>query len=288
MTKKIKNNAGTTLVELMIYMIIASIVIINVYKVITEGTKTYVHNRAVSKGQFNARDAINSITKDIASMGYKKHFFQGVDANGDPATIDRVDEFGATRDSIVVGKEMIDGIERWALPDNEAAFFFTDGGDDESDTLEFFRIKTNENGERIARERIKYYLDGNNLTRVFWTFINPDIANANSFSFWETDDPDTLIIVSNIIALNFRFSRRGENYPTAWTSDIGAEANQLMRNKVRHVEVAILARAHREAQIQGRSEFLVGDREVEVDPEFIHRLYTQSIEVPNNGIGFEN
>jgi len=285
MNKKIKNDAGTTLVELMIYMIIGLIVITAVYKIITTVTTTYVQGRAVSKGQFNARDVINSMTKDIASMGYKNFtdYTDDIDATCLNIGCKRVDlDFGSTRNADVVGGG------REAQPGNRAAFFFVDGGAGNNDVLEFFRIRTadrnlNERDVRVARERILYLVNANDeLIREIWTW-DPTIGDWGA--------PQQITILSGVAALDFRFSRIGMD--GTWTSNLltAAGADAIRRDEVRHVEVSVLVRSHRRSSATAIEYTMPSGRVLNFattppSDRRVHRLYTQSIEVPNNATGF--
>jgi hypothetical protein len=272
--KNLKNNSGTTLAELMVYMVVGLIVITSVFKVITDGASSYVHARAVSKAQFTAREAISVMSRDIASMGYKMY----IDTIPDTVII-RIDSlFGATIDKNIVGNTY------YTNEGNKAAFFFRDGGSN-SDTLEFFRIRVNEEGRRIARERIVYSFDEDNkqIIREFF-----DWDDATPPGNWKIEN--STIIASNVAALNFRFSRSGDNNDANWISAFVPTAGAtITRDEIQHIEIAILVRSHREGNAQSLESYLVGDREYTVDAadkKFIYRLYRQAIEVPNNATGF--
>ncbi|MDR0303640.1 MAG: PilW family protein [Chitinispirillales bacterium] len=275
MKTKNKKNTGTTLVELMIYMIVSLIVITAAFKVISRATTGYLHGRSVAKAQYGARDCLTAMSRDIASMGYKAYF----EYDGDKPNRN-IDSVGYTRTDSVVG------FGRHTMTGNSAAFFFYDGENTKSDTLEFFRIRTNEKGERIARERVKYYLDEDNnvIIRELWTMRQ----TASHLIFGEWGIPDTTYMASNIVALNFRFSENGDDL---WISKFD-NANPVTgtivkRNNVRNVEIALLVKGQKKGKgIYGQTEYIIGDRVHNTsDNEFIHRLYRQVVEIPNNARG---
>jgi len=286
-TKNVKN-AGTTLVELMVYMIVGLIVITATFKVLSKATNGYIHARAVSKAQYNARDGLVAMARDIASMGYKVYFTYSAASN--QATLN-IDSVGATRDQKVVGA-------RYNRAGNNSAFFFTDGGSDEnendkrSDTLEFFRIRVNDRGERIAREWIKYFLDEDEkkVVRQLRELKKEPMSFDDS---WE--DYTETIIASNVVALNFRFSKDGSNSDGSWVSALDGEMNgktnsvvssETKRDQIQHIEAVILVKAHKsEKGKYAASQYVVGDRiyyTPSTDRGLVHRIYTQTVEVPNN------
>ena len=274
MKKKYEENSGTTLVELMIYMIVALIVITAAFKVISSAANGYTHGRTIAKAQYNARDGLTAISRDIASMGYKSYFWYGADGK----CTTNVDYVGSTDNAQVVGG----GRETLDPNGNTAAFFFADEGSDDmkSDTLEFFRIRVNEKGERIARERVKYFLDKDNkvIIRMLWTMKQ----TGSSLIFDEWGDPDTTRIASNVVALNFRFSKNGID----WISEFDTATK---RSDIRNVEIVILVKGYKKEKGEyGHPNYLVGDKNYltpEADKGFIHRLYRQVVEVPNNAKG---
>jgi hypothetical protein len=285
--KKISNNAGTTLVELMVYMIVGLIVITSAFRIISKAASGYVHGRTVSKAQFGARDGVSAIARDIASMGYKMHFIQ----NNDGRTVMDTDIFGSTNYQIVVGTK--GSVNRWQEDGNKAAFFFYPmggTGGESGDTLEFFRIRVNDDGRRIARERVIYTLDteNNNIVREFYIHPKPGgTFNFSSFNDW--GDPETTIIASNVAALKFRFSRTGR--AEDWVSQLGTTGpNPLSRDNVRNIEVSMLVRSPRRGDGNfAATSYTVGDYEYKPNEEnFIYRLYQQAVEVPNNARGVGN
>jgi hypothetical protein len=274
-TKNIKN-AGTTLVELMVYMIVGLIVITATFKVLSKATNGYIHARAVSKAQYNARDGLIAMARDIASMGYKVYFTYKTE---NAAKAERnVDSVGLTKLERLVGP-------RYSQNDgNTAAFFFANGVGKESDTLEFFRIRVNDKGERIAREWIKYFLDINKNVLIRQLRVLKKEPTVFSDS-WEA--PTETIIASNVVALNFRFSKNGVSGDENWVSAF----DETKRSAIRHVEAAILVKAHKsEKGRYGASQYKVGDRiyiTPDTDHGLVHRIYIQTVEVPNNAEGLD-
>lgn len=275
MKNRNKKNAGTTLVELMVYMVVALIVVTASLKVISRSTTGYMHTRAVTKAQYSARDGLSAMSRDIASMGYKTYF--QYDQNNTPTR--KYDKICSTDSTHVGNNRHLAANQR-----SVAAFFFVDGGTNASDTLEFFRIRINDRGERIARERIKYYLnednDTNSVVRQLWTFKQ----SADSLKFDDWGDPEITHIASNVVALNFRFSADGIN----WMSDNLSGGTTDRRAEMCNVEIAMLVKGYKKQNAQyGQDSYTVGDRIFDASGEknFIYRLYSQTVEIPNNAKG---
>ena len=102
MNKKIQKNlqAGYTLVEAMVYLVIAVFIITYAVKTMNSMTKSYTRHRSVSKVQLNGRDAINIMARQIAGAGFKYVL------RYDPKTYD--DE-GATPPSGKIGSDTMPG-----------------------------------------------------------------------------------------------------------------------------------------------------------------------------------
>ncbi|MCL1946922.1 MAG: PilW family protein [Chitinivibrionia bacterium] len=262
---KIKNmnNAGTTLVELMVYMIVGLIVITGALKVISNATGSYVHGRAVSKAQFGARDGVSAMSRDISSMGFKTYF---------------------TEESQPKMKE-----DKFA----QRQFSYTNNNTD-GDTLEFYRIRINsETGRKDARERVKYYLKldesgnipKNTVVRILSKFELDDPAEVNGTTplpIWIKDD--TIAIASNVVALKFQFAVRGDG--SDWASGFPNDKNVEI-NTVRNVQISMLVKSDKnESATYGAATYDVGGYTYDTQGEVnsVYRLYQVAVEVPNNGI----
>jgi len=295
---KKKNNSGATLVELMVYMIVGLIVITAAFQSIVRGTRGYQHGRTVSKVQGDARTGVAVMARDIATMGFKTHFITvpvGAIQQQQVAT----DRFGYTDTAHV---DNIPGItaQRRTLTGNQAAFFFrpniaaAGGATGFGDTLEFFRIRVNNNGALEARERVVYFLDEVNsqIVRTLQTWAPtspPQLFPGNWGTATET------VVVSNAVAMKFRLGRDGTwTLPSdAWISSQRWDATpttlsapDLRRDQVRHVEISILVRANEQSNAPyGVGTYNVGDityTPPPADNNRVHRIYRQTVEVPSN------
>jgi len=270
MNEKMKQNAGATLVELMVYMIVALLVITATFQVISRAIGGYAHGRAVSKAQFNARDAINAMGRDIASMGYKIHF-----NTENPPKMETETEFGTTKRWTSANLTRL--ADALTTPESDAAFFFDAG------VLQFFRIALNPNGNGTIshRERIHYRLNNNNeIIRERYVWRDTPVAWNNPTT---GANPETIVIASNVVALHFRFSSNGIDWHPNFTT--------IRRDQVRHIEISLVTRSHRRGEVAASSyEIYPG---LTYSPPFppegtidfrkhIHRVYRQTVEVPNN------
>jgi len=297
---KKKNNSGATLIELMVYMIVGLIVITAAFQSIARGTRGYQHGRQVSRVQGDARTGVATIARDIASMGFKTHIEMDNNVTP-PRPVARISDFGYTDIAGIVGTA---NVATPPLPESQAAFFFrpsiagVDGATGFGDTLEFFRIRVNPAGTLEARERIVYFLDEtrNQIVRSLqiWT---PSAVTGNPVIPGAWGAATETVIVSNAVAMKFRLGRDGTwTWPAtttppapadAWiTSNLPGGMIPPARNQVRHVEVSILVRAETESNApHGVGIYNVGDISYTPPPAFnnrIHRLYRQTVEVPNN------
>jgi len=305
-TKK-KNNGGTTIVELMVYMIVGLIVITAAFQTIGRATRGHQHGRIVSRVQGDARTGVTVIARDMASMGFKTHFIN----NADGTQSVRASDVGYTdmQELVVTGIPATDPAvqaNRHNILGNEAAFFFRPNSGGLGDTIEFFRIRVNNEGALEANERIVYFLDSLSaqIVRILYTW--PIIINAdNNEPVYQPQSTgggwvrvSETVVVSNAVALKFRFGRRGifdaESPAFIPASDTWVSCRNpfssatVRRDQIRHIEVSVLVRSAEDASrtaAHGLGRHIVGDFEYTV-PESdifrIHRLYRLSTEVPSN------
>ena len=69
--KKLSNNAGVTIAELMIYIVLGLIVVGYALSAMTDMAKGYTRTRTVMKMQKDGRDAIQIMAREIANTGFK-------------------------------------------------------------------------------------------------------------------------------------------------------------------------------------------------------------------------
>jgi hypothetical protein len=261
--------------------------------------------------QGDARTGVAVIARDIATMGFKTHFIP-IPPPPEVATRHevRISDFGYTDMNGIVG-------DRVELLAGQAAFFFhpnqrltlpilgslpllpatVASPNNAGDMIEFFRIRTNNAGVLIARERVIYFLDetSNEIVRALftWTPTTP-LVGILPGDWVRTDET---VIVSNALALKFRLGRRGIFDPTSpawnvaednWISSNPPIPPTTRRDQVRHVEVSILVRADTQSNApHGVGTYRVGDIDITVAQgdafsDHIHRLYRQTVEVPSN------
>ncbi len=68
---KLKNNAGVTIAELMVYIVLGLIVVGYALNAMTDMAKGYTRTRTVMKMQKDGRDAVQVMAREIANTGFK-------------------------------------------------------------------------------------------------------------------------------------------------------------------------------------------------------------------------
>jgi hypothetical protein len=193
------------------------------------------------------------------------------------------DKFGETSIDSAVGIK--NGVNRHNLDGNTAAFFYYTGsvgtnGNEVGDTLEFYRIRINDVGQRIDREKVEYYLDIEN-NRVMRTLFRWNFKKT-TFDRWDTVSVTN--IATNVVALKFQFGVKGDG--SDWVSEF-PNSQEIKRDAVRNIQISILVKSDKkESASYGAATYDVGGytyNTQESDRNSVFRLYQVAVEVPNNG-----
>jgi len=224
--KKLKNNAGASMVEVMIYMVIGVIVIgyaLNSMGTISTG---YVRGRTVMKMQKDGRDAVQAMARDIAGIGNKFYvdaFTASVthdfDVNTVPVTQyityyitrpsptqqDYVSDYTTTthtRSSMGLPDD-----RNWLFatycgnlnvanaevndPDFSASFIHSDG--EPYDTLTFYQMRMTDPQTPQDIVRIRYYVTVTNGVGTLWRDeVTADTAGLNAAVVGTPPNPPTI------------------------------------------------------------------------------------------------
>lgn len=268
-----KNYKGYTLLELMMYMLVAIMVIGFAFQMISRTQKQYGQQRSMSIMQGEGRNSIYIISADIQNCGFK-NFLQETGSGTNIYVLTRIAGITTNEDDVTTPE---------ASPgDGDASFYAKDGGTGAFDTLEFFKGSIDSDGDFEKVVRITYVVESNNLIR----YEKKATQTTPSTIDWSVapTDIDTATIVENVEALQFEFSTDKVNWvddPTGIKSQIKAIRVNILIRTNRTVAQPAVSNTYKVTRIGNDLE---AGTEVTVDGNHLRRLYTETIEVVNNGL----
>ncbi len=247
-----KQNRGFTLVELMIYIVLVSMIISYAFSLLTTTSRSYVRSREVSKVQTNGRYAAAILARDVMNTGYKTILLE---------------EDGVTRIKQLPGTWTGNFAVVSPADDSAASFLFFPGNP--CDTLEIFKAEMDSVNILDEVVRIRYTIDDNNiLWRTTQTFDSTVTGN------WVAGAP--LALSKNIEALQFRFSENGSD----WFDNLSGN-----RDLIRSIQIELLVKTEREVIGKTGKSYSMGDIIITptgTDEYYIRRHYTEIVEIVNN------
>ena len=269
--RKLRNSAGTTLMEILIGLFLAGLVTTSIFKIYLNQHKNWMIQEDVTDIQQNARAAIDELTRQIRMAGYEL-----------PIGLDGLEAYNTNPDTIVVyysdggcyapiehdmpntsAELRCDGHDISCFYDGQWAYIFhpdSGGG-------EFFEItevqvaaahiqhntmvlsmKYDKDAIIVALNRIKFFVDMSDTT-------HPNLM-------MELPGRNPEVYAENISDLQFRYTMKNGavvNVPANWED-------------IREVQIALVARS------------------ADPDPDFTsdpyrHRVYTSKVNVRNVDIG---
>lgn len=258
------NNKGYTLLELMMYMLVAVMVIGFAFQMIGRTQKQYGQQRSMSKLQGEGRNAIYILAADIQNCGFKNYLREG------PANV-----YTLTRIAGVTTAEDHNPPASEVSPGDGDASFYAFNNSTESDSILFFKGSIDINGVFEKVVRIKYVVKNNgDLIRYEWE--NPETTNPTNVTWNALPTVDSIIVAENIESLQFEYSAD----KVTWVQNPTGNKDQIQA-----IRISMLIRTNRTvAQPAATTTHTVGGETITVTGNYLRRLYTETIEVVNNGL----
>ncbi len=244
------NSRGYTLVELLIYSVVALIVIGFSLSLVRSTSSSYTRDRRKSRMQTEGRNSILMMAREIVNTGFKKYLHD----NGDGTFT--LTPIGNTTTGDLTTPEPVPGA-------GESSFLYTHASP--GDMLEIFKGTLNSAGQHDKTQRISYSLSGNTLIR---TLKEHDGAN------WV--DQGTIELANNVEALQFQFSKN----KVAWTIDFTGTPKE----EIQAIKIFVLMRTNKEVDMNVQETYSLGN--ITLTPtgdKYLRRLYEETVEVVNNG-----
>jgi len=133
------NRKGVTLIELLVYIVLFSVVTLFIGSQMKQLLGGYTSGRRISKLQAESRDVLAMLSREIRNTGLKTYL-----VSSGPGTFNPLTDPGTY------------------LPDS-SSFVHKEGKP--GDSLTIYKLRLNDNGNKTGVDTIQYYLDGTTLKR---------------------------------------------------------------------------------------------------------------------------
>ncbi len=247
-----RSQGGYTLVELILYSVIALLVVGFSMSLIRSTSKSYTQDRSKSRMQTEGRNGILMMSREIINTGFKNYLR---------------DDGGGVHTWVTIPNTTTADVDGELNPDGQSSFYYTDG--DPYDELEIIKARLDDVGQHLQTERDRYYLSGTTLMRG---------ERVHNGTTW---DSETYIeLTENVMALQYEFTDDNQN----WENDFSAFPNS--KRDVVAIKISMLLRTKKEIDMNVGNTYTLGN--ITFTPgagnNYLHRLYVETVEVVNNGI----
>lgn len=255
--KNVSSCNGYTLTELLIYMLVASIVIVLALSLMRTTFKNYTLNTKKTELQEIGRDAIVAMTREIANTGLKYY----IDKSGAPNVLRFINGSYVSYPDSTSGSKDLSSFNFWPN--------IISGNPGPSDSLEIIKALLDDNGQSTGVVKIRYSRNSNNeLIRKLWTYGGGWPANPSS----------TMVLATNVEVLQFQFATVAA---TTWQNTLTVND----KKNVKVIRVLLLMKIDSGTAIKSQTSYTVADYVAPPASDgYIRRLYQEEMEVENNGL----
>lgn len=254
-----KCNKGYTLLELMMYMIMAVMIIGFALNMIGRTQKQYGQQRSMSKLQGAGRNAIYVVAADIQNCGFKNYI---ADHN-----TNNVYEL-VTIKGVTTGEDTVTGAS------GSSSLYIYHNPGNAYDSIEFFKgeidVGGTSNDSTFIKSvvRVKYHVIGTTLIRT-----QKELDDQIDPPHWENET--SIEIAENVEALKFEYSPDKSN----WYNNPGNKEG------IKAIRISMLMKTKRTTnQSAASNSYTIAGETIGVSGDYIRRLYTETVEVVNNGL----
>lgn len=244
---KTSKNSGFTLIELILYMLIAAIVVGFSFSMIGSVSQGYTQERRKSKMQTEGRNAVTMMAREIINTGFKIY----LKGNGASPEI-----FSRTIiPNVTTGADGETGVN------GASSFYYTPGNP--CDELETFKATLNNTGDLVNVDRVKYKVEGTDLFRI---------RRVRNGGGW--DAAEKTLLAENIEALQFRFSENKKDWDNIITD----------KSLIKAIQIILLVKTSKTVEIKTDKTYDLGNFDLSKNDKYLRRVYKETVEVVNNGI----
>ena len=258
------SNKGYTLVELIIYLAISTIVILLSMNLIKAITQSYAHEKGISEVQSSGRDVTAIMARDIVNAGFKTFLANGTTLT----TVARVK-----------------GNNTYTGADNNASIFYVNNGN--LDQLAFKMIVISAAPTTLTElDSIVYSVTSDNMLirrKFVMTAANAIIVPPATLpTMPSTPNQIDTLASSGIECMRFEFSTDNTTWATAPV--VGTISS------IKAIRLFVILRTNQQSlETKGVASYSLDNANGLVytcptGDKYIRRQYTETIEVENNGL----
>ena len=263
----IKTNRGFTLVELILYLAISTIVLLLAMNLIRVSAFNYTHEKGISEVQSAGRDVTAIMARDIVDAGFKT--FVGRKVNN-------------TADSLIVVPRVraCDPVNYKTVDASASVFFTPDVGNFDVFSFKMAKISSNASPASLVElDSVVYSVTSGSLTRKTYSVSAANIATTplTAVALSRTD----ILAVSGVEAMKFEFSVNGADWSTTLQPGL--------RSAIRYVRIFVVVKTDNQSLVQkGAGQFIFDSANnlsfTSPNDKFIRRQYTETVQMENNGL----
>lgn len=252
-----QKNRGYTLVELLLYTVVALIVTGFALSLIRTTSKSYTQDRRKSRMQTEGRNAVAMMAREMVNTGFKNYLRN----NAGVFTLVTIPQ---TTMNAVFGTANPDGLSSFRFVNQTASQYY--------DQLEIIKAKLDASGQNPVQERIRFYNSGMTLMRGLRTYNSGTGA-------WSAET--SVEIATNVEALQFQFSTDMSLSDASWVNIAAGVQKDVVAMRIH-----LLIRTSQAVDARVQKSYTLAD--VTLSPptsdRYLRRLYTETVEVVNNGL----
>ncbi|MCL2219501.1 MAG: prepilin-type N-terminal cleavage/methylation domain-containing protein [Chitinispirillia bacterium] len=266
------NKKGMTLLELMVYMVLAALILAPIVMLMNNSSKNMARDASNTTLRMSGRDILNIIYDDLKNTGFKLH----------------PDNFKADTavwyhdlNSIPCPPTTCHPTQNVDLYD-ESSFMPTDGGSSAGlfDALTVRMGRLTNDGAWSGAEYITYYVDNNkNLIRastgIFPTATPITVPGAET---------RRTVLTQNVAALQFQYSEDLEDWENSYGNTIPARLNKPF---VQYIRVALILKDDKKlSPVGGIRDMVIGNTilPIPASDQALYERHEIVVPIPNNGL----
>jgi len=270
------NKKGMTLLELLVYMVLAALIMAPIIMLMTNSSQNMARDSATTNLRMSGRDILNVIYDDLKNTGFKLNpsNFEAMDAawNIGSGTIETSNpDCGHVPPTPPVTPEPPTDLRDSSsfIPGNGAGLF---------DTLTVISGRLADNGTWAGADTIRYRVSGGNLER---SVLNLDGTPKS-----------TRVLTGNVVALKFQYMERDDL--TVWHDDydISVPCQRYDKGFVRYIKTVFILRDEKRLAPTNQTSRDIwiqnGDDNTPVNftmtDQALYERHEVIVPIPNNGL----
>jgi type II secretory pathway pseudopilin PulG len=252
------NKKGMTLLELLVYMVLAAFLLAPVIMLMRNSSVTMARDAANVDLRITGRDLLNIIYDDLKNTGFKLNNFK---SEWRATFISAADSAAAYADTIPFYCH--DSYDWSSIRSGNSAGFY--------DSLTIRKGKLNPGGGWAGIDTIFYWVEGSDST------LKRGYPNRSNFK----------TIARNVVALKFRYSEDLAD----WEDEIESSSSSISKKDIKYIKAIIVLKDNKKLAPVSKQKIVHFDDSpggiLEVNDQALYERHEVVVPVPNNGLFIE-